>query len=192
MTKDNLTKQQLSTLFLVNAINEIVENHSNEGCDLEEIKYVGDIYFQSFVNDKEDTIQLLKEILELEELGCVKTTYTAEDLQEEDEIPFLLDEDFSIKILIDISDLKSELQIPDEEVEKITEEAWKNDEIRNACPEGNGKETLADYIKEFINSDTTQNAADLINKVGIKTFLISLVIPVYKCLRDKVKTSKKA
>lgn len=185
MTKDNLTKQQLSTLFLVNTINELVDNNSNE-----EIGSVGDVYFSLFHADRKDTLQLLKEILELEELGYVRTSYTAEDLEDVDTLPLLIDDEFKIKILIDISAIKQELQVSDEEVEKIVEEVWENDEIQKVCTEDNGKETLADYIKEFIDSETTQKGADLISKVGIKTFLMSLAIPVCKYMYSKFKERK--
>ena len=110
MTKDKLTPQQFKTLLLVNTINELVDSKSNE-----ELDCVGEAYFSLFRANMKDTIQLLKEILELEELGYVETSYTAEDLQDEDTLPLLMDEDFSIKILVDISELKPELQIQDEE-----------------------------------------------------------------------------
>ena len=93
MTKDNLTKQQLSTLFLVNTINELVDNNSNE-----EIDCVGEVYFSLFHADRKDTIQLLKEILELEELGYVRTSYTAEDLEDVEILPLLLDDEFKINL----------------------------------------------------------------------------------------------
>lgn len=177
MTKDNLTKQQLSTLFLVNTINELVTNNPNE-----EIDCVGDVYFSLFHADRKDTIQLLKEILELEELGYIKTNYTKEDLQEEDEIPFLLDDTLSIKILADISAIKQELQITGEKIEEIIDKAWENEEVKAVCAEYNGKETFADSVKAFINSETIQNTANLINAVGSLTTAIAFVANIAKVI----------
>ena len=169
MTKDNLTPQQFKTLFLVNAINVIAKNNKSE-----DVRYncAGNIYFDSYVNDKESTIQLLKEILELEKLGYVKTTYTAEDLQNDDKLRLRLNNTLKIKVLVSLSEIKNELQISDEELLKIVEDAWESDEIQELL---DGKINKKDFLKafeDFLEGNLVQDSVDIISKIGIPAFLV--------------------
>lgn len=160
MTEDKLTEQQFKTLFLVNAINVIAKNNKSEDV---RYNYAGNIYFDSYINDKESTIQLLNEILELEELGYVKTSYKAEDLQNDDKLRLRLNDTLKIKVLVSLSEIKNELQIADEELLKIVEEVWESDKIQELLA---GKITKQDFIKfiiAIINSETTQNILNGIN-----------------------------
>lgn len=169
MTKDNLTPQQFKTLFLVNAINIIANSNKSEDAIY---KCAGDIYFQSFINDPKTTIQLLKEILELEELGYVKTTYTAEDLQNDAKICSRFKDTLKIKVLVSLSEIKNELQISDEELLNIVEDAWESDEIQELL---DGKINKKDFLKafeDFLEGNLVQDSVDIISKIGIPAFLV--------------------
>lgn len=97
-----LTKSLGSMLLLVQAINELAESNKLNDDELEtEFESVSDVYAQLYENDRKDTLNILWGIVELAELGCVRTNITEEDLEEVEEMEdFFLINDMKVRITL--------------------------------------------------------------------------------------------
>lgn len=182
----NLTDKQRNTLFLVNAINEIVEEHSFQKYDLEDVEFdcIGDAYFSLFHTNKNETIQLLKDILELADLGYIKVNYTAEELQEDDEIPLLLDETLYIKVVADTSIIKADQKVTEEAIEKVVNDFCDSEEIETKYSGKLSREAVLDLAKSIINNKTCQNIANILNALGSTATFVNFIMMLAKALAE--------
>lgn len=97
-----LTKSQGGMLFLVQAINELAESNKLNDDELEiNFESASDVYALLYENDRKDTLNILWGIVELAELGCVRTNITEEDLEEVEEMEdFFLINDMKVRITL--------------------------------------------------------------------------------------------
>lgn len=83
--QSKLTEKEINTLLNVKEINEIAEKHTLHGVELDvDFTEPWEVYYNLLENDEADTIELLREILELSKTGCVKVNYCEEDLNAEE------------------------------------------------------------------------------------------------------------
>ena len=94
----NLTEKQLSTLLLVQQVNEIVKTNTLNGEQLtEKFDTPVKVYNSLCENDPYDTLEIFKDIYELSKLGYIETDLEEEDLTIDNLSSLLASEDLKIR-----------------------------------------------------------------------------------------------
>lgn len=161
----NLTEKQLSTLLLVQQVNEIVKTNTLNGEQLtEKFDTPVKVYNSLCENDPYDTLEIFKDIYELSKLGYIKTTLKEEDLTIEKLSSLLASEDLKIR----------ETSVTERGLYVVTEY------IKEAIGYEEGKyslEELKQKISELLKSDTWTIIKDgVIPTISLVTTIIQMIL----------------
>lgn len=149
-----LTKSLGSMLLLVQAINELAESNKLNDDEAEtDFESASDVYALLYENNPKDTLNILWGIVELAELGCVRTDITEEDLEEVEEMgDFFLINDMDVRITLKGKDALEEFL-------------------------AKGDKDVIEYVKKL--SAVTQNVASTMSNIvtiaGISKSAISFI-----------------
>lgn len=176
--EEKLNRGQRNTIFIVKNIIEIVANKSFKNSEMQEIDCIGDIFYMLYSNSPEETLGLLKDILNLPEY--IETNYTLEDLEETDEwgAEFLLDDSLHIAVIKDAPPIPKLQQIAEKASDDIVEYLVSTESAIKSKIEKLGRNDLREVVKSIINNETVQNMANLANALGSIASVIGLLIQV--------------